>query len=114
MAQSEAFIVELNDKPEYQRMLEGKPKTCGMRSGRVFLEPGKACGQHSTKDNEELLVFLAGQGELQIGDPAQHAAPLAVGVGRVAYIPPRTLHDVRNTGATPLIYIYCVAPASAD
>jgi mannose-6-phosphate isomerase-like protein (cupin superfamily) len=114
MAQLEAFIVELNDKPEYQRILEGKPKTCGMRSGRVFLEPGKACGQHSTKDNEELLVFLAGQGELQIGDPAQHVAPLPVGAGRAAYIPPRTLHDVRNTGSTPLVYIYSVAPANAD
>jgi mannose-6-phosphate isomerase-like protein (cupin superfamily) len=114
MTQSNAFIVELNGKAEYQRILEGKPKTCGMRSGRVFLEPGKACGQHSTKDQEELLVFLAGQGELQIGEPTQHAAPLSVGVGRVAYIPPRTLHDVRNTGGTPLVYIYCVAPAGTD
>ncbi len=114
MAQSEAFIVELNNKPEYQRILEGRPKTCGMRSGRVFLEPGKACGQHSTKEHEELLVFLTGQGELQIGDPAQKFAPLSVGAGRVAYIPPTTLHDVRNTGAVPLVYIYCVAPADAD
>jgi oxalate decarboxylase/phosphoglucose isomerase-like protein (cupin superfamily) len=113
MAQSEAFIVELNSKPEYQRILEGKPKTCGMRSGRVFLEPGNACGQHSTKEHEELLVFLAGHGELQIGDPAQHVAPLSVGAGRVAYIPPKTLHDVRNTGDAPLVYIYCVAPADA-
>lgn len=107
-------MLELNDKPEYQRILEGKPQTCGMRSGRVFLEPGKACGQHSTKDNEELLVFLAGQGELQIGDPAQHVAKLSVGAGRVAYIPPKTLHDVSNTGRTPLVYIYSVAPANAD
>jgi mannose-6-phosphate isomerase-like protein (cupin superfamily) len=114
MTQSEAFIVELNDKSDYQRILEGKPKTCGMRSGRVFLEPGKACGQHSTKDHEELLVFLTGRGELQIGEPAQHAVPLVVGAGRVAYIPPRTLHDVRNAGDTPLIYIYCVAPADTD
>jgi mannose-6-phosphate isomerase-like protein (cupin superfamily) len=112
MAQAEAFIVELNDKPEYQRILEGKPTTCGMRSGRVHLEPGQACGEHSTKDHEELLVFLAGRGELQIGTPAEHAAPLAVAAGRVAYIPPRTLHDVRNTGDHPLVYIYCVAPAS--
>ena len=110
MVQSEAFIVELNDRAEYQRILEGKPKTCGMRSGRVFLEPGKACGQHSTKDQEELLVFLTGQGELLAGE----SRPLAVGAGKVAYIPPRTLHDVRNTGSTPLVYIYCVAPASTD
>lgn len=107
MAAQEAFTVSLNDKPEYQRILEGKPQTFGMRSGRVHLEPGQACGQHSTKNQEELLVFLAGAGELQIGGGSHRT----VGVGRVAYIPPETLHDVRNTGSEPLVYVYCVAPA---
>ena len=107
MAVQDAFTVDLNDKPEYQRILEGKPQTHGMRSGRVHLEPGKACGQHSTKNHEELLVFLAGQGELLVGSGARHP----VGAGKVAYIPPETLHDVSNTGTGPLIYIYCVAPA---
>ncbi len=108
MASSQgAFTVELNNQPEYQRILEGKPQTHGMRSGRVFLEPGKACGQHSTKNHEELLVFLTGRGELLIGDNDR----LVVEAGKVAYIPPETLHDVKNTGAGPLVYIYCVAPA---
>jgi mannose-6-phosphate isomerase-like protein (cupin superfamily) len=109
MASSQtAFTVELNNSPEYQRILEGKPQTHGMRSGRVYLEPGKACGQHSTKNQEELLVFLTGKGELLIGDGDR----LPVGAGKVAYIPPQTLHDVQNTGAGPLTYIYCVAPAA--
>ncbi len=103
-----AFTLDLNDKPEYQRILEGKPQTHGMRSGRVYLKPGEACGQHSTKNHEELLVFLTGQGELLIGDHDHRA----VGAGRVAYIPPETLHDVKNTGSGPLAYIYCVAPAA--
>ncbi|MBN1361350.1 MAG: cupin domain-containing protein [Sedimentisphaerales bacterium] len=102
-----AFVRELNAEPEYQRLLAGRPETCGMRSGRVYLEPGKDCGEHSTKDHEELLVFLAGRGELQIGD----ADRLAVGSGKVAYIPPQTAHNVRNSGSEPLVYIYCVAPA---
>jgi mannose-6-phosphate isomerase-like protein (cupin superfamily) len=102
-----AFTLELNDQPDYQRILEGTPQTFGMRSGRVYLEPGKACGQHSTKHHEELLVFLTGQGELQIGD----AQAMPVRAGKVAYIPPETLHDVVNTGSAPLAYIYCVAPA---
>jgi len=104
----EAFTIDLNDQPEYQRILEGTPQTHGMRSGRVYLEPGKACGQHSTKGHEELLVFLAGRGELQIGQNDR----LAIGQGKVAYIPPETLHDVINTGPEPLAYIYCVAPAA--
>ena len=107
MAAQGAFTVDLNDKAEFQRLLEGKPQTLGMRSGRVHLPPGQACGQHSTKNHEELLVFLAGKGELQVGGGARHP----VGVGKVAYIPPETLHDVSNTGLEPLVYVYCVAPA---
>jgi mannose-6-phosphate isomerase-like protein (cupin superfamily) len=105
--QAGAFTIDLNDKAEYQRLLEGRPQTLGMRAGRVHLPPGQACGQHSTKNHEELLVFLAGAGELQIGGGDR----LAVGVGKVAYIPPETVHDVRNTGPEPLVYVYCVAPA---
>ncbi len=105
-----AFALELDNNPEYQRLLEGTPQTCGMRSGRVYLEAGKSCGQHSTKDHEELLVFLAGEGVVHIGDDVD----LKVGLGKVAYIPPRTLHDVENTGSEPLAYIYCVAPASVE
>lgn len=105
-----AFTVDLNDKPEYQRILEGEPQTHGMRAGRVHLETGKSCGQHSTKDHEELLVFLAGEGTVHIGDDDH----LTVGAGKVAYIPPRTLHDVENTGSNALAYIYCVAPAAIE
>jgi mannose-6-phosphate isomerase-like protein (cupin superfamily) len=55
-----------------------------------------------------LLVFLSGQGELHVGESDR----FAVGAGKTAYIPPETLHDVHNTGTTPLTYIYCVAPAN--
>lgn len=107
MASSEeVLVIDLNEEPENQRLLSGEPQTCGMRSGRVYLAPGKACGQHSTKDREELLVFLAGQGELLIGE----GESFQVGRGKVSYIPAHTAHDVRNTGAEPLVYVYCVAP----
>jgi mannose-6-phosphate isomerase-like protein (cupin superfamily) len=107
---AEAFTVDLNDQPEFQRLLPGEPQTHGMKSGRVYLEPGKSCGQHSTKENEELLVFLAGRGQVHIGDDRK----LPVGAGKVAYIPPRTLHDVENNSSEALIYIYCVASAGLE
>lgn len=107
-ALEKAFVRDLNDAPEYQRLLGGRPETCGMRSGRVYLEPGKDCGEHSTKDHEELLVFLSGEGQLQIGESDR----LQVGAGRIAYIPPQTPHNVHNTGSAPLVYIFCVAPAT--
>ena len=107
-SEKKACVVQLNDNPEYQRVLAGVPQTFGMKAGRVYLEAGKACGEHSTKENEEILVFLSGQGELLIGGQER----FEVGGGRVAYVPPATIHDVSNTGTEPLTYIYCVAPAS--
>ena len=100
------LVMDLNSDPEYQRLLEGEPQTHGMRSGRVYLKPGQACGQHSTKNHEELLVFVSGQGELQIDGRES----LPVGQGKVSYIPPNTIHDVKNSGSEPLRYVYCVAP----
>lgn len=107
MASSEkVLVINLNEEPENQRLLSGEPQTRGMRSGRVYLAPGQACGRHSTKEHEELLVFLAGHGKLIIGENDR----FQVGQGKVSYIPKQTNHDVKNTGTEPLVYVYCVAP----
>ncbi len=104
----EAFVVELNEKTAFQRLLPGPPQTHGMKSGRVYLEPGGECGLHSTLDKEELLVFLSGAGTAIIGDDQTEQ----VGKGKIAYIPPQTEHNIKNTGQEPLIYIYCIAPVN--
>jgi len=107
MSSSEkVLVIDLDKTCDNQKLLDGEPRTRGMRSGRVYLEPGRACGQHSTKDREELLVFLSGRGELLIGEKDR----FQVGQGKVCYIPPQTPHDVKNTGAEPLVYVYCVTP----
>jgi len=107
MASSEkVLVIDLKESPEYQKLLDSQSQTCGMRSGRVYLQPDQNCGEHSTKNHEELLVFLSGQGTLLIGQEIS----FQVGQGKVCYIPPNTVHDVKNGGAEPLIYIYCVAP----
>ena len=111
MASSEkVLVIDLNETAENQKLLDGKPQTCGMRSGRVYLPPNQAWGQHSTKDREELLVFLWGQGELMIGQEDCYQ----VGRGKVSYIPAHTDHDVKNTGSEPLVYVYCVAPIAGE
>ncbi len=104
------LVIDLKNNPEYQKLLDGQPQTCGMRSGRVYLQPSQSCGQHSTKNNEELLVFLSGRGQLLIEEKEN----FRVGRGKVCYIPPNTIHDVKNNGTKPLIYIYCVAPADSE
>ena len=97
--------MDLENNRQYQSLLKGRDQTCGMRSGRVFLLPGEECGLHSTKEREEMLIFLAGRGEAMVGLGRR----LAVAAGQVAYIPPRTEHNITNTGSEPLVYIYCVA-----
>ena len=99
-----AFVTDFNDRPEYQRVID-PVHTCGMKAGRVWLEPGSECGLHSTGDREEALVFLAGQGMARAG-----GEEFTVGAGRICYIPPQTEHNILNTGADPLVYVFCVVP----
>jgi mannose-6-phosphate isomerase-like protein (cupin superfamily) len=104
-----ALVIDLTDAPEYQPLLKGLPQTSGMRLGRVYLKQGDECGQHSTKAHEETLVFLSGKGTAFIGEKE---TSFEVGKGKICYIPPNTLHNIKNTGDEPLVYIYCVAPVS--
>jgi mannose-6-phosphate isomerase-like protein (cupin superfamily) len=106
---TEPLVLKINAADEYQPLLRGRPVTCGMRSGRVFLKPGESCGRHSTEAHEEQLVFLAGRGTAHCGDPTQN---LEVGERSILYVPPHTPHDIQNTGSEPLVYIYCVAPVA--
>ena len=107
MGTQKPLVIDLLDSGEYQSLLRGEPKTCGMRAGRVFLSPGEECGEHTTGTREELLVFLSGNGRAEIeGDI------MDVGLGKVVYIPPETTHNIKNNSKTEaLSYIYCVAPA---
>ena len=109
MCSEKAIVIDLNNLPENQRLLAGQPQTHGMRSGRVYLQPGESCGQHSTKAHEEQLVFLSGKGVILIG---HEEIPYEVAAGEVCYIPPHTMHNNKNTGTEPLVYIYCVAPVN--
>ena len=88
-------------------LLTGEPQTAGMRSGYVRLKPAKSVGWHTTGNNEESLVILSGRGEARLeGQPARpFTAPALL------YIPPSTRHNVANTGAEALEYVYVVAPA---
>ena len=93
--------------PESARVLNGPPETVTMHSGYMVLAPSKSVGRHSTRDNEEAIVVLAGTGEMKIiGGTTLHLHPYCV-----AYCPPNTEHDVANTGTETLRYVYIVARA---
>lgn len=88
-------------------MIMGPPRTHTMRSGLVNLAPGKDVGLHSTEKNEEMLVILEGRGEVEL----EGFGRLMISAGRTAYVPPKTRHNVFNTGTAPLKYIFIVSKA---
>lgn len=89
-------------------LLKGIPQTSGIRGGSVKLKPGESVGWHSAAANEEALVILHGSGVSNIeGHPD---VPLKQEM--LAYIPPATRHNVKNTGADILEYVWIVAPTS--
>ena len=105
-AQNQVRVVDLNDKKEYQRLIDGQEQSLGLKAGRVYLESQQECGVHSTEAREELLVFLSGTGTMIIGDNDT----FEIGVGKIAYIPPHTPHNIKNSGSEPLVYVFCVVP----
>ena len=104
----EATTMSLECKTGDCPLLRGMPQTAGLRSGYVRLEPGKSVGWHTTGQNEEVLVILHGRGEARI----EGAVGMPLAEYMLAYIPPATRHNVTNTGAELLEYIYIVAPAA--
>ena len=105
MAETKPFKVTLSEADEYQPILTGRPQSCGMRSGRQALGPHVACGEHSTKAHEEVLVILAGHGIVRM----TVAGDYPVRAGEVLYVPPHTEHNV-VAGEEGLRYVYVVAP----
>ncbi len=104
--QPEPFTIQLDPAAtEYRRVLGGPPESVTMRSGYVVLQPAASIGRHSTGAFEEMIVVLHGKGEMLLGD----GTILPLEPYSVAYCPPETEHDVRNTGKAPLRYIYVVA-----
>jgi quercetin dioxygenase-like cupin family protein len=91
----------------YTPLLKGPPETATMRSGSVILLPTQSVGKHSTGENEEAIVVLAGKGEMRLAD----GTALRLERDFVAYCPPATEHDVVNTGEDLLRYVYVVAKA---
>ena len=86
--------------------LEAPPNSHGMKSGFVSLDAGDFVGSHSTKNAEELILFLEGKGQITL----PHGQSMTVDAGQAAYIPPHTEHNVVNSGTIPLQYVYVVSP----
>ena len=71
------------------------------------LEPGGETAEHYHPRAEELYYFVAGEGQMRLGDDE----PTGVTTGDCVVIPPGTPHKLWNTGTIPLVLLCCCAPA---
>lgn len=103
------FCLTLPGNGDKYKAIIKPPITVSMSSGLVQLAPGENVGLHSTKNNEELLIILDGEGQVEM----EGCAAITIKGGQVAYVPPLTNHNVFNTGLSPLKYIFVVSKAVA-
>jgi mannose-6-phosphate isomerase-like protein (cupin superfamily) len=100
------YTIKLTEDEEFQKLFDGPPNTVGFHSGRVVLKPGQSHNKHNTKRYEEIIIVLEGEGQAISKDEP----PMELNKGIIAYIPPHTEHNVKNTGKINLKYIYIVSP----
>ncbi len=101
------FVMSLPlESNDYHEILT-RDNAVKMRSGFVTLKPGQSVGEHSTEDYEELVIVLQGNGEIE----TEGVGKRPISAGDVAYNPPQTKHNVHNTGAQEMRYIYVVSKA---
>ncbi len=93
-------------KEKYKRLFSKKDGSAiSLRSGCVILMPGENVGEHSTEAEEEILIILEGKGRLSLNKTAE----VDIEKNSAVYIPPRTLHDVKNTAKEVLKYVFVTA-----
>lgn len=109
-SQVRPFVLALPDSAPYVPLLNPPEGTAAMRSGLVTLAPGGECGEHTTGSHEEMIICLSGTGEID----AEGMGTACLSAGHVAYNPPNTRHNVRNTGSFPLRYVFVVAPRACQ
>ncbi len=96
-------IIKLDSEERYMRLFSIKNgDAISFRSGYVILKENENIGEHNTGNAEEILIILEGKGELYINGREK----LNFEEGTAVYIPPGTVHDVKNTGKGLLKYIF--------
>lgn len=76
---------------------------------KATLPVGDATAEHLHPIAEEIYYILQGAGQMRVEDEER-----VVTTGDAIAIPAGHKHKIWNTGATPLIFLCCCAPAYAD
>lgn len=106
-----AKVIPFNShSAEYQELLSGKKDSVIFYSGFVTLTTKEAGELHSTDDYQEMLIPLAGHGQLRIIGKYN----LDLKPGAVAFVPPYTKHQIYNNGSENFKYIYIACPLKGE
>jgi len=86
------------------------PDTAGTKHLRFsvgYFDPGQGLDLHIHPESEEVYYIIEGQGTVYIG---KEKAATRVERHAAVYIPPGTVHGIRNTGTGKLLVGFMVAP----
>lgn len=76
---------------------------CGARQLRMHvsvINPGEATHAPHAHAGEEIMLLLEGTAEATIGDERHPVGPMTA-----VFCPEHVLHNLRNTGTTPMKYV---------
>ena len=99
------FCTQLKGRQRFLRLFGESGKPYGLACGLVTLKSKESVGLHNTKNKEEALVILQGQAQVSYGK----RFGIKVKKNSFVYIPPKTDHDLKNTGKGILRYVYLTA-----
>jgi len=99
------FCVQLKGRQRFLRLFGESSKPYGLASGFVTLESKESVGLHNTQNKEEALIILQGQAQVSY----EKRSRIKVKKNCFVYIPPKTDHDIKNTGKGILRYVYVTA-----
>lgn len=100
-------MINLKGREKFTRVLAGAPETRGMKSGYVCLQPGQEVGVHKSEAREESVVILEGSADIFIDGKLA----LVAHADHLIYIPPETVHNIKNSSEKILRYVYVTAPS---
>jgi oxalate decarboxylase/phosphoglucose isomerase-like protein (cupin superfamily) len=86
----------------------------GIAAGVVILQPGKGHLRHNHPGSEEILYYLAGEGEQMIEDDEGKPIFRDVRAGEMAYIPAGVYHGTENTGSEPMHLLAVYSPGGPE
>ena len=74
-------------------------------AGVTIIEEGSSSNPHLHDDAEEIFYVISGAGRVKVGEEEEDIGP-----GSCIFIPPKTLHQLMNTGNVELKVLAVISP----